>query len=212
MKNGIIKDFDKFKEVSESDMTLLSFLSGQVGDQLGKAVRERVTSMVLDWAGIPAADPNNPDGKGEWIRELFVKTISHVTLPEMDKILKGASINNMEFWAKKMSKALKEQIIDSGDPSVSDVVNFLGVTPDGFIGRLIANVYREYILDEVKLEQTIIALFNLVTKEEFIPQEDAGEVYQKAYDQLTPAQKERAGGSVWKASAEQSDFLKRKGG
>ena len=211
MKSGIIKDFDKFKEVSESDMSLLSWISGQAGNVMGKAVRERVTSMVLEWAGVPPADPNNPEGKGEWIREVFVKTISHVTLPEMDEFIKGKAINDSKFWAEKMSKALKEQLVDSG-PRTSDVVNFLGVTPDGFIGRMIANMYREYILDEKKLEQTIIGLFNLVTKEEFIPQEDAGEVYKKAFAQLTPEQKERAEGSVWQSSVEQSDFLKRKGG
>jgi hypothetical protein len=211
MKSSIIKDFDQFKEVNESDMSLLSWLAGQAGDQIGKAAKERATSMVLDYMGIPADDPNNPETRGQWLREIFVKIIGGLSFEEMDEILLGDGFS-VDFWVPKIAHALKEQIIDMGKPSAGMVCNFLGVSSEGFIGRLITNMYREYILDEKKLEQTIRGLWRLVATQEFIPQEDAGEIYKEAYSKLTPAQKEKLEGSVWKSSVKNMDFLKRKGG
>jgi len=63
MKDNIIKDFDHFKKVNESDMSLLGFISGLAGDQLEKAVKERATAMVLEYFGVPPIDPNNPETK-----------------------------------------------------------------------------------------------------------------------------------------------------
>jgi hypothetical protein len=210
MSNGIIKDFDQFKKVNESDMSLFGWIAGQAGNQLGKTIKEKATSMLLEYMGIPSGDPNDPEGRGQWIREIFVKVIGNTSLEEMDEIIKGnIPVNSGDFWCEKIAKALKEQIIDSG-PRASDVINLLGVTTEGFIGRLITNMYREFILDEKNLEQMLVAAWRLVTEEEFIPQKDAGELYREAYDKLTPEQKKKVQGSVWKSSMGQMDFLKRK--
>jgi hypothetical protein len=212
MKNNIIKDYDQFKEVNETDMGLLRFVTGIAGDQLEKTIKQRVTSMVLEYMGIPGGDPNDPQGKGEWIREIFVKTVANVSLKEMDKIISGEiKYNNEEFWVEKLAKALKEHLVDTG-PSSRQVVNFIGVTPDGFIGRLISNSWREYILNEKRLEQTLKALWRLVATQEFIPQQDANEIYDEAVSKLTPEQREKIEGSSWQYSTKQSDLLKRKGG
>jgi hypothetical protein len=210
MKDNIIKDFDHFKKVNESDMSLLGFISGLAGDQLEKAVKERATAMVLEYFGVPPIDPNNPETKSQWITELFIKLMGEVSLDDMDEFLKGKPINDSKYWVPKLAKALKYQIVQIG-PRPADVINLLGVTPSGFLGRLITNMYTEYILDEKRLEQLIISLWRLVAKEEFIPQKRAGEIYDEAYDKLTQAQKDRVDGSVWKASMKQKDFARTKG-
>jgi hypothetical protein len=210
MKDKIIKDFDHFKKVNESDMSLLGFISGLAGDQLEKAVKERATAMVLEYFGVPPIDPNNPETKSQWISELFIKVMGEVSLKDMDEFLKGKSINDSKYWVPKLAKALKYQIVQIG-PRPADVINLLGVTPSGFLGRLITNMYTEYILDEKRLEQLILAVWKLVAKEEFIPQKKAGEIYDEAYDKLSQEQKDRVDGSVWKASMKQKDFARTKG-
>lgn len=210
MKDNIIKDFDHFKKVNESDMSLLGFISGLAGDQLEKAVKERATAMILEYFGVPPIDPNNPETKSQWITELFIKVMGEVSLPDMDEFLKGKAINDQKYWVPKLAKALKYQIVQIG-PRPADIINLLGVTPSGFLGRLITNMYTEYILDEKRLEQLIISLWRLVAREEFIPQKKAGEIYDEAYNKLTDEQKERVDGSVWKASVKQKDFARTKG-
>ena len=63
MKDNIIKDFDQFKEVNESDVTLLGFLTNQAGEQIGKTIRGRATAYLLEFFGVPPLDPNNTQGK-----------------------------------------------------------------------------------------------------------------------------------------------------
>lgn len=214
MKDSIIKDFDQFKEVNESDQTLFQFLMGQAGPQLTKALKQKATSYILSYMGIPEGeDPSNPEGKGQWIREIFVKLVANLSMEEIEDIIEGRiKFTNEEFWAERLAKTLKEQIIDSGVPSARDVINLLGVTPGGFIGRLITNSWREYILDEKKLEQTIIGAWRLMVKEEFIPQRDADEIYKDSLSKLTPEQRKKVEGTTWSYSVKQSDLLKRKGG
>ena len=212
MKDNIIKDFDQFKQVNESDMTLLSFISGMAGEQLGKTVKERAVAKLLEYFGVPNIDPNDPQGKKQWITILFEKIIGEVSLKDMDDFLLGKRpLNDIKYWPEKISKALRRQIIAQG-PNPGDVVNLLGIEPDKFLGRLISNMYTEYILDEKRLEQSILALWRLVTQEEFIPQKDAGEVYKEAYSGLSDEQKEKVEGSTWQNSMNQLDFFKRKGG
>jgi hypothetical protein len=212
MKDKIIKDYDQFKKVNESDMSLFGFLAGQVGGSLEKAAKQRALAMVLEYFGVPKIDNNDPQGKSQWITELFVKIMSEVSLPDCDRFLDGSlAINDSKYWVPRIAKALKYQIIQLGRPSAGDVVEFLGVTPGGFLGRLITNMYSEYILDEKRLEQTILALWKLVMKEDFIPQRKADEIYQAEYDKLTDEQKEKVEGSVWKASMKQKDFARTKG-
>ena len=212
MKDKIIKDFDRFKEVNESDMTLFGLLSGMAGDSLEKAAKQRATAMILEYFGVPPIDPNNPEGKGQWITEFFIKLVSEVTLKDCDKFILGQMpLNDEEYWVPKIAKTLKYQIIQLGRPSAGDVIAFLGVTPNGFIGRLISNMYTEFILDEKRLEQTIVALWRLVMKEDFIPQKKADEIYREAYNKLSDEQKDKVDGSVWKASMKQKDFARTKG-
>jgi hypothetical protein len=212
MKDKIIKDYDQFKKVNESDMTLFGLLGGMAGDSLEKAVKQRATAMILEYFGVPKIDPNNPEGKGQWITEFFIKLISEVSLPDCDKFLNGQMpINDADYWVPKIAKTLKYQIIQLGKPSAGDVIAFLGVTPSGFLGRLISNMYTEYILDEKRLEQTILGLWRLVMKEDFIPQKKADEIYKEEYNKLTQAQKDKVEGSVWKASMKQKDFARTKG-
>jgi hypothetical protein len=211
MKDNIIKDFDHFKKVNESDMTLFGLISGMAGDQIAKSAKERATAMVLEYFGVPPIDPNNPETKSLWISELFIKLMGEVSLKDMDDFLLGRrSINDQKYWTEKFAKALKYQIVQIG-PRPADVINLLGVTPSGFLGRLITNMYTEYILDEKRLEQLIIAVWRLVAKEDFIPQKKAGEIYDEAYDKLSQEQKDRVEGSVWKASMQQKDFARTKG-
>lgn len=212
MKDKIIKDFDQFKELNESGMTLFGMLAGMAGDSLEKAAKQRATAMILEYFGAPQIDPNNPEGKGQWITELFVKLMSEVTLPDCDKFISGEkALNDEEYWVPKIAKTLKYQIIQLGRPSAGDVIAFLGVTPNGFIGRLISNMYTEFILDEARLEQTIVTLWRLVMKEDFIPQKKADEIYKEEYNKLTQEQKDKVEGSVWKASMKQKDFARTKG-
>ena len=72
-------------------------------------------------------------------------------------------------------------------------------------------MYTEYILDEKRLEQMIVALWRLVMKEDYIPQKDADEIYKEEYNKLSAEQKEKVDGSVWKASMKQKDFVRTKG-
>lgn len=212
MGKNIIRDFDRFKRINESgDMTLLGFLGSQVGPQIEKVIKQRVLSMVLEYMGIPADDPNSPEGKGQWIREIFVKTMSEVSLDEMDEILKGTRLlNDSKFWVPKIAKSLKAQIIDSGTPSASGINSLLGISNEGFLGRLITNSFREFILDERNLERMLVAAWRLLAKEEFIPRKDSDEIYKEAYNRLTPEQQKKVPGSVWKASMSQQDWLRRK--
>ena len=212
MKDKIIKDFDQFKELNESGMTLFGLLGGMAGDSLEKAIRQRGTAYILEYFGAPQIDPNNPEGKGQWITEFFIKLMSEVTLPDCDKFLKGQmDINEEDYWVPKIAKTLKYQIIQLGRPSAGDVIAFLGVTSNGFIGRLISNMYTEFILDEARLEQVLVGLWRLVMREDFIPQKKADEIYKEEYNKLTQAQKDKVEGSVWKASMKQKDFARTKG-
>jgi hypothetical protein len=211
MKDKIIKDFDQFKELNESGMTLFGMLAGMAGDSLEKAAKQRATAMILEYFGVPPIDPNNPQGKIEWISELFVKLMSEVTLPDCDKFISGEkALNDEEYWVPKIAKALKYQIQGFG-PHPGEVIAFLGITPSGFLGRLITNMYTEFILDEKRLEQTIVTLWRLVMKEDFIPQKKADEIYKEEYNKLTQEQKDKVEGSVWKASMKQKDFTRTKG-
>jgi hypothetical protein len=211
MEDKIIKDFYHFKKVNEADMTLFGWLAGQAGDSLEKAAKQRATAMILEYFGVPPVDPNNPQGKTQWITELFIKLMSEVTLPDCDKFISGEMpLNDEEYWVPKIAKALKYQIQGFG-PHPGEVINFLGITPSGFLGRLITNMYTEYILDEKRLEQTIVALWRLVMKEDFIPQKKADEIYKEEYNKLTQEQKDKVDGSVWKASMKQKDFARTKG-
>ena len=211
MKNIIIKDFDQFKKVNESDMTLFSFLAGQAGDQIAKAAKERATAMIFEYFGVPPIDPNNPESKSQWITELFYKVIGEVSLKDMDNFLLGRkSLNDEEYWIPILSKALKRQIVQIG-PRPSDVIDLIGVTPSGFLGRLITNMYTEFILDEKRLQQLIISVWRLVAKEEFIPQKDANEIYRDAYKELTPEQQEKVGGSIWQSAMKNQDYIRTKG-
>lgn len=213
MKNSIIKDFDKFKEVNESDMTLLSFLGGQIGSQIGRTIKEQVATKIFEYMGISSEDPNSPSIGSAWIKGVITKTLASVSPQEMDEILVGRiPLNSSDFWIDRIAKAIKEQIIDSSTPSASGLIQWLGVKPDKFIGRLITNTFREFILDEAKLKQSLLAVWALVVEDEYIPQKDAGEVYQKAISELTPEQQKRLDGSTWQSSQMQKDFLKRKGG
>jgi hypothetical protein len=211
MKDKIIKDFDHFKKVNESNITLLGLLGGMAGDSLEKAAKQRATAMILEYFGVPPIDPNNPQGKVQWISELFIKLLSEVSLPDCDKFISGEkALNDQEYWVPKIAKALKYQIQGFG-PHPGEVINFLGITPSGFLGRLITNMYTEYILDEKRLEQMIVALWRLVAKEDFIPQKKADEIYKEEYSKLTQEQKDKVEGSVWKASMKQKDFARTKG-
>jgi hypothetical protein len=213
MKNIIIKDFDKFKEISESDMTLLSFLGGQVGAQIGRTIKQQVVTKIFEYMGIPSEDPNDPNSGTAWIKGVITRTLASVSPQEMDDILTGRiPLNSSKFWVDRIAKALKEQIVLSNTPSAGGLIRFLGVAPDKFIGRLISNTFVEFILDEERLKQSLLAVWAVVVEDEYIPQKDAGEVYQKAVSELTPEQQKRLEGSTWQSSQMQKDFLKRKGG
>ena len=211
MKDKIIKDYDQFKKVNEADMPLFGFLAGLAGDSLEKAAKQRATAMIFEYFGVPPIDPNNPQGKAQWISELFIKLVSEVTLKDCDKFILGQmALNDEEYWIPKIAKALKYQIVQIG-PRPADFINLLGVTPSGFLGRLLTNMYTEYILDEKRLEQMIVAVWRLVMKEDFIPQKKADEIYKEEYNKLSAEQKEKVDGSVWKASMKQKDFVRTKG-
>lgn len=212
MKDKIIKDYDQFKKVNESNLTLMGLLGGMAGDSLEKAIKQRATAMIFEYFGVPKLeDPNNTEGKAQWITEFFIKLMSEVSLPDCDRFLDGSlALNEEKYWLPKIAKTLKYQIVQMG-PRAFDVIQLLGVTPSGFLGRLITNMYTEFILDEKRLEQVIVALWRLVMKEDFIPQKKADEIYQEEYNKLTDKQKEKVEGSVWKASMKQKDFARTKG-
>ena len=212
MKDKIIKDYDQFKKVNESGMTLIGLLGGMAGDSLEKAIKQRGTAMIFEYFGVPKLDdPNNTQGKTQWITEFFIKLMSEVSLPDCDNFLDGSvDINDETYWLPKIAKTLKYQIVLMG-PKAFDIIELLGVTPSGFLGRLITNMYTEFILDEKRLEQVIVALWRLVAKEDFIPQKKANEIYKEEYAKLTDKQKAKVEGSVWKASMKQKDFARTKG-
>ena len=207
-KNIIIKDFDNFKAVNEKigDQTLFGFATGQLGDQLGKSIEESLIIKLMEYMGI---NPETDNKIAQFIKEVFVKTIANMSWDEKDDVLWGRiPLTDSEYWADKLSVSVREVLLDQ--VPATQIISGMGLEKDKFLGRLIMNAYRETFTDQATIKQMILGLWNLVADAEFIPHKDANQIYKEAYAKLTPAQKEKAKGSAWEASVNQSDILKRK--
>lgn len=205
-KNRIIRDFDQFKSLNE-DQSLLSFLSGELGGQIQKTVKESLLNYVMEYFGIPV-DSQNP--YTIWILEVFKKVSANMGMDEMDDILEGRqAIDDGEFWVPRITEALMETIEDKG-PKPSEVVgDFLGLDTNKFLGRLLMNALRDNLYNENKLKRNLLAVWNLVSEAEFIPREEAGDVYKQAMGELSDEQRLKAKQSgLWNTAIKQTDTLK----
>jgi hypothetical protein len=207
-KNIIIKDFDNFKSVNEKigDQTFFGFATGQLGDQLEDSIEESIIIKLMEYMGI---NPETDNKVAQFIKEVFVKTIANMSWDEKDDVLWGRiKMTDSDYWSDALSVSIREALIDEV-PAVS-IINWMGLEKDKFLGRIVMNAYRESFTDQATIKQMILGLWNLVSDAEFIPHKDANQIYKEAYAKLTPAQKEKAKGSAWEASINQSDILKRK--
>jgi hypothetical protein len=206
-KYNVISDFDEFRSLNEErGLTLFNFAANQFGSQIVDSAKQTIVLKILEYFGV------KPEGGdfSEWIKEVITKLVAGLSGPEMDKLLFGSQkFSDADYWCPKLAKAITETLID-GYPSVNDVINWMGLDKDKFLGRLVLNTYRETFTDEETVEQMIRGIWNLVSTTEFIPRKDANEIYDKAYSKLTPAQKKKIEGTTWQSSMKQADILRGK--
>jgi hypothetical protein len=208
-KNIIIKDFDNFKSVNEKigDQTFFGFATGQLGDQLEDSIEESIIIKLMEYIGI---NPETDNRVSQFIKEVFVRTISNMTPKEKDDVLWGRILlSDTDYWTDLLSVSIREELLTNG-PTAGEIISWMGLEKDKFLGRMMMNAYRETFTDQATIKQMLLAVWNLATETEFIPHKDANQIYKEAYAKLTPAQKEKAKGSAWEASMNQSDILKRK--
>jgi hypothetical protein len=203
MRNNIIRGFEEFKAINE-EQTLFSFLTGQIGGQVEKAVKEKIVIMVAEYFGIPM-ESENPITN--FIRDVIVKLIADLPPSDMDDFLLGRrAINDRKYWSPKIAKAFQEALMDQ--VSSYRVLEFMGLDKNSLFGRLVSNVYRSTIEDVDKIQEALEGAWNLVATNEFIPSKKASEIYDEALDKLTPAQRAQAEKSVWGGSMRQVSRIK----
>jgi hypothetical protein len=205
-KNTIIKDFDQFRSLNENQ-SLFSFLTTELGSKFEKTVKESLLNWVMEYFGIPV-DSQNP--ATIWILEVFKKIAANMPPSEMDDVLEGRqSVDDGEFWVPKITEALLEVIKDRGPHPAQIVGDWLGLDTNKFLGRLLMNAIRDNMYNENKLKRNLLSIWNLVAEEEFIPREEAGDVYKEAIGELSDEQKLKAKKSgLWNSSIKQADILK----
>jgi hypothetical protein len=205
-KNTIIKDFDQFRSLNE-DQSLFSFLTTELGSKFQKSLEESIYNWVMEYFGVPT-DSQNP--ATIWILEMFKKIAANMPKSEMDDVLEGRQlVDDGEFWVPKITEALLEVIKDRGPHPAQIVGDWLGLDTNKFLGRLLMNAIRDNMYNENKLKRNLLSIWNLVAEEEFIPREEAGDVYKEAIGELTDEQKLKAKKSgLWNSAIKQADILK----
>jgi hypothetical protein len=207
MENGrIIKDFDRFKFLNE-DQTLLGLLTGELGSQVEKAGKEAITNYAMEYFGIPV-DSENP--ATIWILELFKKIMANMSNRDLEEILEGRqSIDDGEFWVPKVVDAFLETIQDRGPQPALIVGDWLGLDTNKFLGRLLMNAIRNNLYNRSKLQRNLLSLWNLASDAEFIPREEAGDIYKEAMGELSDEQKKKVKDSgLWNSAIKQADTLR----
>lgn len=206
-KNTIIKDFDQFKSLNE-DQSLFSFLTTELGSKFEKTVKESLLNWLMEYFGVPV-DSQNP--ATIFIAEMFKKIAANMPPSEMDDVLEGRqSIDDGEFWVPKIVDAFLETIEDGWGAKPAEIVkDWLGLDTNKFLGRLLMNTIRDNMYNENKLKRNLLSIWNVMAEAEFIPREEAGDVYKEAIGELTDEQKLKAEKSgLWNSAIKQADILK----
>jgi len=205
-KNTIIKDFDQFRSLNE-DQSLFSFLTTELGSKFEKTVKESLLNWLMEYFGVPV-DSQNP--ATIWILEVFKKIAANMPPSEMDDVIEGRqAIDDGEFWVPKITEAFLEVIKDRGPHPAEIVGDWLGLDTNKFLGRLLMNAIRDNMYNENKLKRNLLSIWNVMAEAEFIPREEAGDVYKEAIGELTDEQKLKAKKSgLWNSAIKQADILK----
>ena len=204
-KNNVIRDFNEFRSLNEKEgLTFFNFAANQFGDEILDSAKQTIIIKVLEYFGV------KPDrgGFSDWIKEVVTKLVTDLSSEDLDEVLLGDNFVDQDFWCPKLAKAITE-LLKEGNPSAYEVLDWMGLDKDKFLGRLVLNTYIETFTEEETVEQMLRGIWNLVSNTEFIPYKDADEIYKESYAKLSPAQKEKIKGTTWQSATRQSDVLRR---
>jgi hypothetical protein len=205
-KNNIIRNFDNFSRINE-ETSLLGFGLDQLGVTAKKAIQEQVAKYALDYFGI--AEDAEKGTLPFVLKEIMIALVGSLSMDEMDALLTGEQpIDDGDFWSDKLAHAVTHYL--SKYYATNTIIEKWGLNPDTLIGRIISHMVDNVIRDEEEVKRLLLTAWNIFYNKQLVPSKTSGELYQQAYNALTPAQKKRAqaGGSLWSASVRQGDILR----